>query len=315
MKQFPATFLCLGLCLSLPAAAIDIPGIGAIPNLPGVLGSASQGSTGSQSADNYIQRGTKVLGSLRKGLEDLTPQEEYYIGRAVTARVFTRYPPRNQGKVNAYLNQLGGYLAQFSKRPETFSGYHFQLVDSNEINAFAAPSGFIVITTGLYKSLSNEEQLAAVLAHEIAHVTLRHGLAAIKTANLTEAFTLIGQTYLEQKSASANAAIQQLAGVFGKSIDDIINKMVVSGYSQGQELDADGEALAILYQAGYNPQGLAQFLETLSNRGSASTGAGFYATHPPAANRLSAARSLVSKNGWQGEDASNRTQRYQQHRL
>jgi beta-barrel assembly-enhancing protease len=315
MKQCYATPLCLGLCLSWSAAAFEIPGIGNIQNLPGALGSATQGSTGSQPADNYLQRGTKVLTSLRKGLEDLTPQEEYYIGRAVTARVFTRYKPRSQAKVNAYLNQLGSYLAQFSKRPETFNGYHFQLVDSNEINAFAAPSGFIVITTGLYKSLSNEEQLAAVLAHEIAHVTLKHGLSAIKTANLTEAFTLIGQTYMEQKASSSAASIQQLAGVFGKSIDDIINKMVVSGYSRGQELDADKESLAILFQAGYNPQGLTQFLETLHHRSGASSTAGFYDTHPPAANRLSAAQDLVRKNGWQAEDSASRTQRFQQYRL
>ncbi len=75
---------------------------------------------------------------------------------------------------------LGQSLVIFSDRPETFGGYHFLLLDSNEINAFAAPGGLILVTRGMLQCCANEDELAAVLAHEIAHVEKKHGLTAIK---------------------------------------------------------------------------------------------------------------------------------------
>jgi beta-barrel assembly-enhancing protease len=73
-------------------------------------------------------------------VESLTPEEEHYIGRSVAARILADYPPEQNAKVNEYLNLVGNYLAQQSARPETFGGYHFQLVRGDETNAFAAPA-------------------------------------------------------------------------------------------------------------------------------------------------------------------------------
>lgn len=303
----------MGLCLSLSVQAFELPKLDKLQDLTNALSSPSS-SQPKKDIGSYLELGGKVLTNLRKGVEDLTPEEEYYIGRTVAARVLGQYRPMNQARVNSYLNELGGYLARFSRRPETFAGYHFQLIESPEINAFAAPGGFILVTTGLYRSLTNEEQLAAVLAHEIAHVTLEHGLAAIKTANLTQAFTLIGQAYLDEKTGGKVSALSKLTSVFGKSVDDIVNQMVISGYSQGQELNADAEALRILRQSGYNPLGLGEFLKTLE-KGAGKQGAGFYVTHPPAAKRLEAANALVNKNAWQAEDGAARSQRFQKHKL
>lgn len=308
--------LCIGLCLGLSAQALEAQSLGKLQELTGTLSNVLGSPSAQQpkQSTNYLELGAKVLNNLRKGIEDLTPEEEYYIGRTVAARVLGQYRPLDRVKVNRYLNELGGYLAQFSRRPETFAGYHFQLIESQEINAFAAPGGFILVTSGLYRSLTNEDQLAAVLAHEIAHVTLNHGLSAIKTANLTQAFTLIGQTYLDEKTGGKVSALNQLTSVFGKSVDDIVNTMVVSGYSQNQELNADAEALRILRQSGYNPDGLTGFFGILGE-GAGKQGAGFYVTHPPVAKRLEAARALVSKKAWQGEGSSLRDQRFRQHKL
>lgn len=292
--------LLLGTALPLSAQALDFG------SLVGDLGKVQQ----------YAETGLEVFTSARKGIEDLTPEEEYYIGRSVAARILGKYKPVNNDRINAYLNQLGSYLAGFSTRPDTWNGYHFQLVESSEINAFAAPSGFILITTGLYKSLRNEEQLAGVLAHEISHVTLQHGLGAIKTSNLTQAFTLIGETALQESGkGQAISNLDQLTSVFSTSIDDIINQLVVSGYSRDQELNADASALEILYQAGYNPSGLTAFLDTLRNKSGSSTSAGFYDTHPPAQERLAAAKDQIAEHHWTGSDSDKRKARFDSHRL
>jgi predicted Zn-dependent protease len=256
--------------------------------------------------------GAEVVTSLRKGVQDLTPEEEYYIGRSVAAQVLGRYRPVENPSVDRYLNELGGYLVQFSPRPETFGGYHFELVDSPEINAFSAPGGFILVTSGLYRMVGSEDELAAVLAHEISHVTLQHGLSAIRTSNLTKAFTLIGQSALEHSTQGRN--LMALTDAFDASIDDIVNKMVVSGYSRDQELAADRAAVAILRAAGYDPWGLGSMLTKLE-RYSGSRGSGFFKTHPPASERLAAIRGELGQASVGVEGASLRDRRFRKYRL
>jgi beta-barrel assembly-enhancing protease len=291
------------LLVPLAALAFDLRDLG---RLGGELtGRAAE----VDSALRTAEQGAEVLTTVRKGIEDLTPEEEYFIGRSVTAQILARYRPLNNPGVNRYLNTVGNYLRQFSARPETFGGYHFQLIDSPEINAFAAPGGFILVTSGLYRLLESEEELAAVLAHEIGHVTLQHGLSAIRTANLTQAFTLIGKN-LAERSHKGQQLIA-LTDAFDASIDDIIGQLVNSGYSRGQELEADGEALRILRAAGYDPAGLSAMLQRLERRGSG--GGGFYKTHPPAGERLAAIRGHSSGDAGGGQPV--RTSRFQQHRL
>ncbi|MBF0220474.1 MAG: M48 family metalloprotease [Gammaproteobacteria bacterium] len=262
-----------------------------------------------------IATGTSIFTSMRKGVSDLTPEEEYYIGRSVSARILNDYPPLPHSAIADYINQMGHYLAQFSERPETFAGYRFQLVDSDEINAFAAPGGNIMISRGLYQALTSEEQLAAILAHEIAHVSLQHGLNAIKKANLTQAFTLIGETALKESGRGDKLAqINELTSIFSTSIDDIVSQLVVNGYSRSQELEADQQALILCYRAGYSPQGLAEFLATLEQGSSQQAGGGFYATHPAAADRLTEVNATLQQ--WSAiPDSAPRTARFQKHRL
>ncbi|RPJ39713.1 MAG: peptidase M48, partial [Planctomycetaceae bacterium] len=135
-----------------------------------------------------ITRGAQAV---EKSWQDLTPEQEYYVGRAVAAQVLQSYPPLDRPQANEYLNLLGQSLAIFSERPETFGGYHFLLLDSDEINAFAAPGGLILVSRGMLRCCQSEDELAAVLAHEICHVEQKHGLSAIKQSRLTDAFTII----------------------------------------------------------------------------------------------------------------------------
>jgi hypothetical protein len=119
-----------------------------------------------------------------RSFEVFTPEQEYYLGRAVAATIAGKYKPYNDQKANRYVNRLGQTLAQFSDRPETYGGYHFRILDSDEINAFAAPGGLIFITRGMLRCTQHEDALAAVLAYEIGHVQYKHGLQEIKKSRL-----------------------------------------------------------------------------------------------------------------------------------
>ncbi|MEW5818478.1 MAG: M48 family metalloprotease [Spirochaetota bacterium] len=225
----------------------------------------------------------KSAEAVTKSFEDITPEQEYYIGRAVGAVVVSQYKPLDALKVNEYLNYLGQSLALFSERPETFGGYHFLLLDSEEINAFAAPGGLIFISRGLLRCTFNEDGVAAILAHEIGHVIKKHGLQAIKKSRITTALASLAKTTAEAAIGSEEMA--QLTAVFEDSIGDIAKTLIDSGYSQIQEKDADLAAVAILKRVGYDPRALIDVLMVMDTRLKPG-GSGFGKTHPDPKARI-----------------------------
>jgi len=235
-----------------------------------------------------ITRGAKAV---EKTYQDLTPEQEYYVGRAVAARVFQTYPPLDKPEANAYLNLLGQSLAVFSERPETFGGYHFLLLDSDEINAFAAPGGLILVTRGMLRCCENEDELAAVLAHEICHVEKKHGLSAIKQGRLTEAFTIIAAESAKQLGSEDLAALTR---EFEGSVSDVVMTLTTSGYSRTQERDADAAAVQLLRRAGYPEASIIAMLQRMDERLADAGGLGFAKTHPSAQSRADALRGVVA---------------------
>ncbi len=238
-----------------------------------------------------ILRGAKAV---QKTWEDLTPEQEYYIGRAVVAQVLQTYRPLDQPPANAYLNVLGQSLAVFSSRPETFGGYHFLLLDSDEINAFAAPGGLILVTRGMVRCCENEDELAAVVAHEICHVEKKHGLSAIKQGRLTEAFTVIAA---ESTAQSGNEQLAALTREFEGSVGDVVKTLTTSGYSQGQEREADAAAVRLLRRAGYPDNAMITMLRRMDKRLADARGLGFAKTHPSARSRADALRKMIKDTG------------------
>jgi predicted Zn-dependent protease len=219
---------------------------------------------------------------LAKSFEDITPEQEYYIGRAVGAQIAAKYPVWKNEAANHYLNVLGTALSLASERPETFGGYHFQILESEEINAFAAPGGFIFVTRGLLKICRAESEAAAVLAHEIAHVELQHGLKAIKQSRLTSALAILA---VEGAKSVGSQQLSELTAAFEGSIEDITRTLVETGYSRSQEYDADRVAKRILSDVGYGPSGLVSVLKDLENK-LPPGGPGFASTHPSPADRV-----------------------------
>lgn len=240
----------------------------------------------SQEQGDSIRR---VSEAAQKSFTDLTPEQEYYIGRSVAASIFQSYPPLDNPEANAYLNTLGQTLAMASDRPETFGGYHFLLLDTDEINAFAAPGGLIMVSRGLVACCPDEDALAAVLAHEIGHVQNKDGLRAIKSSRWT---SLAAVGLEEGFSNLGNEDMKKVAQQFSGCIDDIAQTLVVNGYARGQESEADATAITILKRVGYNARSLDEMLGEMDKR-LESGGPGFARTHPSPKDRQEDVRPLL----------------------
>lgn len=224
-----------------------------------------------------------------KAFTDLTPEQEYYIGRAVAASLLNQYRPYANDEANRYLNLLGRSLASFSDLPETFGGYHFLILDDDGINAFAAPGGLILVSRGLLRCCPDEDALAAVLAHEIGHVQLRHGLQAIKKSRYTNLFTVVAAEGAKQ---AAGQDLARLTSIFEDSIRDVTATLVNSGYSRAFEREADRAAVAILDRAGYDPHALVIMLTQMERR-LRPGGLDFARTHPDPAERIAEIKPLL----------------------
>jgi beta-barrel assembly-enhancing protease len=260
------------------AWAFIIPGLVVGSSL--LLGCSQVGSL-SQIA-NYSQSALKVGQAVAKTFQDITPEQEYYIGRAVGAIVAGKYKPYQNQKSTTYLNVLGQTLAQASDRPETFGGYHFAILESDQINAFAAPGGLIFVSRGMLRCCKNEDAVAAVLAHEIGHVVKRHGLQAIKKSRFTEAAGIIG---IEAAKTMGGDNLAKASQLFEDSLMDITSTLVNNGYSRTFESEADAAAVTLLKRVGYHPNALVDMLKVMEQR-LVPGGMDFAKTHPSPKDRI-----------------------------
>jgi predicted Zn-dependent protease len=244
-----------------------------------ILSFAILGFSCSTLADSFSDMGkTNTADSLNRSgaaieraREDITPEEEYYIGRTVGATILANYPVYwdNQDFTH-YINQICKTLAINSTRPEIYNGYHAAILNSPEINAFATSGGHIFITQGLLACADSEDTLAAVLAHEIAHIQLQHSIHAIKNSRIAEAFTV---------------PLSEMINIFDESVHEIVDTLVINGYSQEQEFAADAYALELLADAGYDPESLQTMLQVLQKNQVEHPG-GFNKTHPAPEERI-----------------------------
>lgn len=226
---------------------------------------------------------TTTASAAAKAARPISDEEEYYVGRAVAARILATYTLLNDQRTTNYVNLIGQTVALHSDKPVTFGGYHFAVLDSAEVNAFAAPGGIVFITKGMLRAVRNEDELAAVLAHEVAHVNHRDGISAIQKSRWTQALSIIGT---EAAKRYGPQELATLVSVFEGSIEDVFKTLVVNGYSKSQEYKADETSLEFLQRAGYNPKALGDFLERLAREGKGSKG-GMLKTHPATADRIS----------------------------
>lgn len=220
--------------------------------------------------------------SVYKVTEQITPENEYYIGRATAAIILNDYDLYNEPNLTKYLNKICGAITINSEKPDLYNGYYVAVLDSDEINAMATPGGHILITRGLLKCTSNEEELASVIAHEIAHIQKQHSISAIKTSRFKDLSLNVASLAINE---SDNDEVKQMMSVFGDSVDDVVSSLVLNGFSQEQEFEADAYALELLNNAGYNPHSIVNMLKTLEQN-QANHKRGFVKTHPEPKKRI-----------------------------
>lgn len=248
---------------------------------------------GNEEAANLALSAAEASLSGAEAAEEITPEQQYYIGRAVAANIFQRYSLYSDKAAEQYLNQICGALIVNSPKPVLFKGYYVGILDTDEINAFATSGGHILVTKGLLRCTNSEDELAAVLAHEIGHIQLEHGISAIKANRITDAVKKFGSTALLAMQSIDDEDYSEAVEALEGSVGDIVSNMVDSGYSQTQEFDADKTALSLMAAAGYNPRAMEGMLNLINKNQKSSSG--FGKTHPSPKDRLNKVNKLFKQ--------------------
>lgn len=212
---------------------------------------------------------------------------EIGFGREVAAHILGRYRLDRTDRLNRYVNLVGRAVALHSSRSEL--EFHFAVLDSSTINAYAAPGGYIFVTRGAIATMSDEAELAAVLAHEVAHVAERH---------------IVRELGIKGEGGSAQAGLAHLIGAIGdptrvafkQAVDKALDILFQQGYSRNDEANADQHGLVLLTATGYDPSALSRYLIKLEESRPAELEI-YNRTHPPFDERLAALNLVISETG------------------
>jgi len=205
-------------------------------------------------------------------------EAEIRFGRDVAAHILGRYHLYNDEKQTRYVNLVGKALALHAPRNEL--DFHFAILDTDSINAYSAPGGYVFITRGLLNTMQDESELAAALAHEIAHVTLRH---VVKALNIHAAETNAQAGMAHLLSGFGDPTKAAFTQAVGKAMDILFN----GGLSKADELQADRTAVMLLAATGYDPGALSRLLGRIKHQRGQHTRI-LHKTHPPLSERIAA---------------------------
>jgi predicted Zn-dependent protease len=183
----------------------------------------------------------------------MSESQEIAVGRQADEQVKKQYQVFESKALQDYVNRVGQRLAKQSHRPGLH--YRFTVLDSAEINAFALPGGYVYITRGIMAYLNSEAELAAVVGHEIGHVTARHGVRQQSAAQAAN----IGLTI-------ASIFVPQINTNLGQNLANLMGGALLSGYGREQELEADRLGAQYLARADYDPQAIISVLRVLKNQ-------------------------------------------------
>ncbi len=218
---------------------------------------------------------TAQLGQIMKRAQqvhdlEMTDEDEQKLGAAVSERIRERYGVVQDPAIHKYVTLVGDVLAKQSERPGL--PWKFIVLDTDGVNALAAPGGYVHITRGALSLMTSEAELAGVLGHEIIHVTKKHTVRAIQKGKAIQ--------------MGANETLSNSPALFNAFVDKATDA-VMAGFGRGEELEADENGIVLASRTGYDPKGLGAFLETLNERNKNSSGKqGLFASHPEMDERL-----------------------------
>jgi predicted Zn-dependent protease len=225
---------------------------------------------------------------------------EVQFGREVAARVLGSFGLYDKEQLTRYVNLVGRSVAAYATRPEI--EFRFAVLKTDSINAYAAPGGYVFVTRGALVHMEDEAELAAVLAHEVAHVTRRH---IVKELNIysTESSPVSG--FARFLGASGDPA--KLS--FLATVDKALEILFMRGYKREDEKEADTLAVTYLALSGYDPHAFARYLERIKDIKGKDMST-LLKTHPSFAERLDAASRTIKEGGLSGWDYRDGKERF-----
>jgi len=249
-----------------------LKGIPGIPGMPGNVPDAGQKKDATNSGNTKQPPQKGINGGFNEIVNAvMTTQgsdEEFAVGRQIAGNLLGAAPLVRNPKLQEYVNKVGLWVAMQSERPDI--PWRFGVIETDSINAFAVPGGYVLITKGLYKLLQTEEELAGVLGHEIAHIVKQHHWNVIKQQKLIAGATNIAG------SVADNAILQKYIGQGAE--------MLARGLDKNAEYEADGMGVVLARRAGYDASGLLSVLDRIAKKPSKETSL-LYSTHPTPEDR------------------------------
>jgi len=250
--------------------------------LGGALLAACARPAEAQGLRDRLRRVVRGAAQVAQTLLPISADKEVEIGRGIAATVAGRYPIVWDEALTTYVSLVGLAVAGEAPRPDII--YRFGVLETPDVNAFAAPGGYVFITRGALGIMESEAELAGVLAHEVAHVNRRHVIEGIRKADFMR-------------------EVRDQAGLSGSTLDRAVgagSNVLFSGYSREDEAEAD--SLGVLYaaSAGYDPAGLPTFVSHLNSRAGQGPLAEIFATHERPQGRLERLNRVIQRESLTG---------------
>lgn len=277
MKKFACLCLCLFPLLFSGCATMKI--ISTVVAVSDGLSGKEKKKADPEEILAKVVTSEKVVSSVQNALEDISPEKEYIIGRAVASSALGTYSLYENPVVTSYVNKICAVLVANSSNPYLYKGYFVAVLDTDEINALSTPGGHILITKGLLKCAESEDALAAVIAHEVAHIQLNHPIEAIRTSRVITAATDVMSEVQSVDREYTNDILKK----FEETRTEIYKTLIQTGFSKSQEFDADSYAMDLMNMAGYDPNCMIDLLTILEKN---TTTTGWIKTHPKPEERI-----------------------------
>jgi predicted Zn-dependent protease len=231
-------------------------------------------------------------------------EKEIDFGRGVAAKILGKYPILRDKQMVSYVSQIGTGIAAQLGRPEL--RYYFGILDTEDINAYAAPGGYIFVTKGALKLMRNEAQLAAVLSHELAHIDQKHIVRKLKLESSDRSLTSGIAQILGGATLSAKIALERL--------NDLAFKMLMEeGLSKEDEADADQKAMEMMIATGYDAQSYLDYLKSLKPHLEQGQAKVLSKTHPTIDLRYQLLQEFIVKNEIDKIQGKKNEKRFQQY--
>lgn len=251
-----------------------------------------------QAQKNPYIKSDNIIADTINMLKGSSPVSEYQLGVQYAAQFVKDKMYASSHKRVVYLNNIMNNLTLSSDKPYVYNGYKLILVHNSSFNAYALPGGIIIINDGVFKHLKNEDQIAAILAHEIGHIQEKHNINTADTKTLTN-LGKIGALYAVGKNVD-NGMLQMVSLSLTSSFTD----KVENGYDVDMEAEADALGVKIMTKAGYDPQEFINVLNILKDTTNSYGGANY------PEDRVERIKELIVDNSIDQKAKVDRTKRY-----